>query len=114
MSVVVGQMIRFGNPLEDPVTGAPLAAPPLAFTTDGVEQDPDGVELTVQRPDETQLIFGWPTAGEDGVLERPAAGRFYADVVVDQSGTWRYFLAGSGAVNAVFQDQLRVERRRVA
>jgi hypothetical protein len=114
MSVQIGDEIRFGNPLVDPATGQALAAPPSAFTTNGAATDPDGVELTIQKPDGTQLVYGWPTAGTDGQLAHEGAGRFYADILIDQAGTWRYRLAGSGAVTAAVEGSLRVDRQRVA
>ncbi len=113
MATNVGDMLRFGNPLIDPATGQPLASPPGAFSTGGTAVDPDGVSLTIQRPDQTQLTYGWPGSGTDGVLTREAPGRFYADVILDQPGTWKFKLAGSGTVNAVEEGRIRVERSRV-
>ena len=113
MAVNIGDVYRFGNPLEDPATGQPLAAPPGAFRTDGADADPTTVTLTVQRPDGTQLVYGWPSAGADGTLVREAAGRFYADIPLDQAGTWAYKLRGTGTVAAVEEATLRVERGKV-
>jgi hypothetical protein len=114
MSTDLGDMIRFGNPLIDPVTGQALAAPATAFTTNGAATDPDGVELVIQRPDGTQLVYGGPGPATDGQLAHEGAGRFYTDVVMDQPGTWRYRLAGSGAVTAAAEGRIRVSRSRVA
>lgn len=101
-----GDMIRFGNPSQDTDSAA--------FTNlAGTPTDPTAVTLVVQKPDGTQLDYGWPSAGADGTLTRESAGRFFFDVTIDQSGTWRFRLAGSGAVTAASEGSLRVERQRV-
>lgn len=110
----VGDLYRFGNPLTDPATGQALAAPPTPFTTGGVATDPTAVVLTIKRPDATVLVYGWPTAGATGSLTKEATGRFYADVLLTLKGTWRYELAGTGAVTAAEQGSLVVEKRQVA
>jgi hypothetical protein len=99
----IGDMLRFGN-----YSGADESE---AFTSlSGTAADPDAVVLTIRRPDHTTLVYGWPLAGADGLLEREAAGRFYADVVIDQSGEWTQHMVGAGTVNAVAQDRHRIAR----
>lgn len=101
-----GDRVRVGN--------ASAATDAAAFTTlDGTPTDPTEVTLTVVKPDGVQLVYGWPDAGDDGTLTRESAGRFYADVDLDQAGTWRYRLAGTGTVVAAAEGALRVERSRV-
>jgi hypothetical protein len=103
----VGDMYRFGN-----YSGAAAAA---AFTDlAGTPTDPSAVTLTVQKPDGSQLAYGWPVAGASGTLTRESAGRFYADVVIDQPGRWLFRMAGTGAVTAAAEGQLAVQRSRVA
>lgn len=107
----VGDAYRFGN-----WSGAVNEHGTLseAFSTiAGTATDPTDVTLTIERPDETTLEYGWPAAGLDGTLVQESAGRFYADVVIDQAGTWQYRLAGTGAVTAASEGHLRVQTRRV-
>lgn len=102
----IGDLERFGNPSQDTASAA--------FTNlAGVATDPTTVLLTVQKPDGTQLHYGWPSAGADGTLTRESAGRFYFDVLLDQAGKWQFRLAGSGAVTAASEGSLRVQRQRV-
>jgi hypothetical protein len=110
----IGDAIRFGNARIDPTTGVALASPPLAFHVAGVDTDPTTVTLTIQRPDGTQLDYRWPSAGLDGTLVRESVGRFYADVLINQSGNWRYKLRGTGAVAQVEESSLRVQSSHVA
>jgi hypothetical protein len=102
----IGDLMRFGNPSQ-----APDAAPFSDLA--GTPTDPTAVTLVVQRPDGSQLSYGWPDAGADGPLTRESAGRFYVDVAIDQSGTWRFRLAGTGAVTAAAEGTVWVQARRV-
>lgn len=113
MTVDIGDRDRIGNPLEDPATGLPLAAPPDAFTTDGAATDPTAVLLTIKRPDATLLEYGWPSAGADGTLTRESAGRFYIELTYDIPGTWNYRLEGTGAVVAAEEGRVKVNRSKV-
>lgn len=107
----VGDMARVGNYSTATDDDGNAAA---AFTSlAGDATDPTAVVLIVQRPDGTQLVYGWPDAGADGTLARESAGRFYADVTLDQSGTWRFRLEGTGQVTAASEGSLRVDRQRV-
>jgi hypothetical protein len=107
MMADVGDMYRFGN-----YSGATEAA---AFTNlAGVATDPTAVTLTIQKPDASELFYGWPSAGASGTLVRESAGRFYADVIIDQAGRWRYKLVGTGAVTAAAESVLAVDRSHVA
>lgn len=102
----VGDMYRFGNPSQDTSSAA--------FTDlDGDPADPTAVTLVVQKPDGTQLAYGWPSAGDDGTLTRESAGRFYFEVVIDQAGKWQFRLAGTGVVYAASEGSLKVNRQRV-
>lgn len=104
--VDVGDVERIGNPSQ--------ATDSAAFTTlAGTPTDPTAVTLVVQKPDGTFLHFGWPVAGTDGMLTHEAAGRFYIDVFIDQSGTWRFREAGTGAVTAAAEGSFKVDRQRV-
>jgi hypothetical protein len=103
-------MMRFGN-----YSGATEAEP---FTNlAGAATDPTAVTLTIQKPDGSELVYAWPTPGVGQLsLTKEAAqtGRFYADVVIDQAGRWRYKLVGTGAVTAAAEGELRVERSHIA
>lgn len=102
----IGDVARIGNPSQ--------ATTAAAFTTlAGAATDPTAVVLTIVKPDATQLVYGWPSAGADGTLTRESAGRFYTDVLLDQAGTWRWRLAGTGDVTAASEASLRVDRSRV-
>lgn len=102
----VGDLIRFGNPSQDPAAAA--------FTTlAGTPTNPNVVTLVVERPDGTQLSYGWPSAGLNGTLVNESAGRFYFEVLIDQSGLWGQRLAGTGAVTAAAEGTLLVIPRRV-
>lgn len=109
----IGDRDRIGNPGIDPATGAALALPPAAFTTDGAATDPTTVTLTIRRPDDDLLVFGWPDAGADGQLERESVGRFYAEVTYDVAGYWHYRLAGTGACVAAEEGFVRVRASEV-
>lgn len=102
----IGDLIRFGNPSQDDDSAG--------FTNlIGMATDPTAVTLVVQKPDGTKLTYGWPTAGANGTLTRESAGRFYADVPIDQAGKWQFRLSGTGAVTAASEGSLRVDRQRV-
>jgi hypothetical protein len=101
-----GDLVRFGNPSQDPDAAA-------FSTLAGTPTNPDAVTLVVERPDGTQLLFGWPIPGADGELTNESAGRFYAEVLINQSGVWEQRLAGGGAVTAAAEGTLRVSPRRV-
>lgn len=102
----IGDLERFGNPSQDTTSAA--------FTNlAGTATDPTAVTLIVQKPDGTQLVYGWPSAGANGTLTRESAGRFYFDVLIDQSGKWQQRLAGTGTVTAASEGSLRVGRQRV-
>lgn len=64
----VGDTVRLGNSsLAVDADGNPA----LPFATPaGVATDTSPVTLTVQRPDETLLIYGYPGAGPDDTLVR--------------------------------------------
>lgn len=109
----IGDTIRFGNPLVDPTTGQALASPPSAFTIGGAATDPTAVTLTVQKPDGTQLVYGYPSAGADGTLVRESAGRYYVDISITQAGKWLWRLRGTGAVATAVESSLRVDRQKV-
>lgn len=102
----IGDMQRFGNPSQDTASAAFTNLP-------GTPTDPTAVTLVVQKPDGTQLAYGWPSSGVNGTLTRESAGRFYFDVLMDQAGKWQFRLAGTGAVTAASEGSLRVQRQRV-
>lgn len=109
----VWDLVRFGNPLVDPVTGSALASPQPAFTVGGVAVDPTAVTLTIKKPDGTFLVYGYPSAGTDGTLTREAAGRYWYDVVIDMAGRWEFSLRGVGSVIAYVEGVLHVNQQRV-
>ena len=102
----IGDTIRFGN-----YSGAEGAE---AFENiSGAATDPAIVTLVIQKPDGTQLEFGWPSAGPDGTLIKESTGRFYTDIEIDQSGKWQQRLFSTGIVTAASEGTLRVDRQRV-
>ena len=104
--VDIGDVARLGNPSQ--------ATTAAAFTTlAGTATDPTAVTLEILQPDGTRLEYGWPSAGADGMLTRESAGRFYTDLLLTQAGTYRWRLAGTGAVAAASEASLRVDRSRV-
>lgn len=106
MTVDVGDLESLGNPSQDTESEA--------FTDQaGTATDPTAVTLTIRKPDGTRLVYGWPGAGVSGTLTRESAGRFYANVAIDQSGTWQWRLAGTGAVTAASEGELHVNQQRV-
>jgi hypothetical protein len=102
----IGDLVRFGNPSLDPAS-APFT------DLDGVPTNPSMVELTIVKPDQTELAYAWPGAGPDGSLTNESVGRFYYAVLIDQSGPWQFRLAGQGAVTAAAEGVLRVTPRQV-
>jgi hypothetical protein len=110
--MLIGDMIRFGNfSLAEDANGVAAEA----FTNvEGAPTDPTTVTLTIQKPDATTLVYTWPSAGPNGVLARESAGRFYRDVVIDQSGRWTQSMAGTGNVTAAAQSRTRVSRSYIA
>jgi hypothetical protein len=108
----VGDMYRFGNYS----TSVNQDGVPAAAFTDlaGVAQDPTTVTLIILKPDKiTKLHYGWPSAGADGTLIRETTGRFYIDVVLDQSGRWRQRLQSTGVPTAASESILVVDKQRV-
>jgi hypothetical protein len=98
----IGDMERIGNH---------VASGAGAFSsTAGAATDPTAVTLTVERPDGTTAVYGWPTPGAGGSLVRESAGRFYADVTLTLPGRWVYKMAGTGAVTAAAEGYLYVRR----
>jgi uncharacterized protein YfaP (DUF2135 family) len=105
-SVDIGDMMRVGNPSQD--------AAAAAFTSlAGTPTDPTAVSLTIVKPDGAHRVYGWPAAGTDGTLSRESAGRFSTDIVIDQAGTWRWRIAGVGAVTAASEGEIKVKRSKV-
>jgi hypothetical protein len=102
----IGDLIRLGNPSQD--------ATSAAFTNlSGTPTDPTAVTLTIVKPDGSKLVYGYPSAGTNGTLVRESAGRFYAEVLLDQGGKWLQRLEGIGAVQAAAEGDLRVNRSKV-
>ena len=102
-----GDLLRFGNPSQD-TESAPFSN--LA----GTPTNPTAVVLTIKKPDlETLLVYGWPSAGADGVLTNESPGRFYFDVALDQSGNWDWRLEGTGTVMAASEGRITVRRSLV-
>jgi hypothetical protein len=104
----VGDLIRFGNP----DVGATVVSAPFT-TIDGTPTNPTAVTLIVLKPDGTTLLYAWPSSGFDGTLANESAGRFYAEILIDQSGKWQWRIQGTGAVTAAAEGSLRVQRQRV-
>jgi outer membrane protein assembly factor BamB len=98
----IGDLERIGNHV---ASGAAAFA-----VADGTATDPTAVTLTVEHPDGTTAVYGWPSAAANGTLTREATGRFYFDVALSASGKWSYKLVGTGAVVAAAEGYLRVKR----
>lgn len=107
MSYDVGDLVRFGNPVED------TDAEPFRNLA-GVPTNPTSVTMIILKPDGTRLVFGWPVPGADGELTNASAGRFHYDVVIDQGDAqWRHRIAGTGDVTAASEGSIRVRPQRV-
>lgn len=109
--VDIGDVERFGN--YSGATNQDGTAAAAFANLAGVPTNPTTVTLVVQKPDGTQLTYGWPTAGSAGVLTNESPGRFYVDVPIDQSGKWQQRLSSTGLVQAASESSLRVQRQRV-
>lgn len=78
----------------------------VTFTDlDGTTTDPSTVTCTVRKP--------------DGTITEPVAasaepdGTWYADIPVDQAGTWRIRFEGTGALIAAVESRFQVRDREV-
>jgi len=88
-------LLRIGNQVGLNIDGVARGA----FTNIlGTVDDPTTVTMQVAKPSGTILTYGWPTAGVDGTLTRESLGRFYFDVLVDESGYWSWNMGGTGVV----------------
>ncbi len=101
----LGDMRRYGNHIGSGVG---------AFKDiDGDDADPTEVLLTVQKPDATEDVYVWPYPSADPSqleLSKEADGRFYADVLHDQSELWKIRLEGTGTVTAAAELIVRVRQ----
>lgn len=75
---------------------------------EGVSTDPTTLAFTVQKPDGTDLHYGWPDAGTDGLLTRAAVGVFSVAQPLDQSGPWYVQVQGLGAAQDATSTMFRV------
>lgn len=107
VSLILGSLEYIGNH---------TASSQRAFTNlAGVDDDPDAVQLTIRKPDDTLVVYAWPTpTGSQLALAKEATGRFYAAVDQDQSGKWRARLAGTGTPTAAAEFWWTVRRSVVA
>ncbi len=102
----VGDVRRYGNH---------LASGAAAFTNAaGTADDPDSVELIVEKPDLTQTVYVLSPTGQQGTLVKESTGRFYADVEHDQAGWWAVRLAGTGSPTAAAETLVRVRRSLIS
>jgi hypothetical protein len=103
----IGDRFAWGN--HSSVSGT------AAFTNSaGVATDPTAVTLRIERPDGTQLVYGWPDAGEAGTLLRESVGRVYVERTLDQAGTWWGYLASTGSAESAALWGVYVSASRVA
>jgi len=67
----------------------------FTVASSGAALDPDVVKLSILEPDETLTTY---TYGVGSVIVKEATGKYYADIDVDQAGTWwaRWFSTGDG------------------
>ena len=80
-------------------------AHPLGFTNaNGAAADPTTVTLVLTKPDRTTNAYTWAL----DQVKRESIGKFYYDLIPDQSGTWYYEWRGTGAVQAVDPGQFIV------
>jgi len=72
-----------------------------AFTdAAGAAADPTAVAVTIKAPDDTVTT---------GAATKSAVGSYYFDLSITQSGVYAYRFAGTGAVQAAAEGQLRVK-----
>lgn len=81
----------------------------VAFTdAAGAAADPSSVTLKYRKPDGSITTIAY------GSLTHPAVGSFYADVVVDQAGTWSYRFESSGTYVGAEEESFRVRSSRLS
>lgn len=105
----IGDLVRLGNHSGDTARAA-------FATAAGTATDPTEVTLRVKDPSGNVTVYRWPTpgAGESALTkEAGQTGRFYADVSLDEAGTWTYRLAGTGAVESAEETTLYVRRSSI-
>jgi hypothetical protein len=81
-----------------------LKANPFA-DADGTPADPTTVTLTVRDPAGVSTDYTYAA----GDLTKSAAGIYYRDVMMAQSGTWLYRFVGTGACIAAGWRQINIE-----
>lgn len=102
----IDDSIRLGNQAGDNEDGTTRAA----FTDiTGAVADPTTVSLAILKPDNTSVVYGYPT-GADGNLTKEGTGRYYRDIDLDQSGLWHWTLTGTGTVETSEQGSFYVRR----
>jgi hypothetical protein len=69
---------------------------------DGAAADPDGITATVRSPSGVETDYTIAS------FTHPALGTYELTVVADESGTWTWRIAGSGAVTAASEGQFYV------
>jgi len=91
----INDLVRIGNHTGTNENGDARAA---FKDPAGVATDPSAVTVRLRKPSGDVLVYGWPSAGADGTLVKEATGKFYIDVLIDESGTWYWQLTGTGTV----------------
>lgn len=77
----LGDLVRVAT--YDPTTGEGGFTDMLT----GVVMDPDVVNLSIKKPDNTVATYVYNT---DPEIEKNATGQYHMDVDTDQAGQWRY------------------------
>jgi hypothetical protein len=74
------------------------------FTLSGVESDPNAISLSVMDPEGAITIYEYSEAE----LTKDDTGIYYAEIIVDKEGIYKYGMVGSGAVDTAGFDQFEV------
>jgi hypothetical protein len=72
------------------------------FTVSGTNTDPTTITLKVEDPSGNEASYTYAL----GEVTKSAAGIYYKDVVIDESGYWIYRWEGTGAVAAVDEEMI--------
>lgn len=72
--------------------------------------DPGGLVLKVRRPDKTLFTL---TYGTDAALVKSATGMYYTDLLLDQSGSWKWRWEAAAPNTGVAEGALDVRASHV-
>lgn len=77
----------------------------------GTPTDPTYVALSYELPDTTEVILVY---GVNAQIVRTGPGVYYADIAVNQAGTWRFRWYGEGGIQAAADELFNVRGSPIA